>query len=372
MVDRTPGLRGCVIWQDVAEPVQVIHRQATVPVTHHDWRALPDAQHGTRLQRLLDDQDAAVDLTQPPLFRLAIARLPGDQVLLIWTCHHLVLDGWSLGQVLAEVFGQYAAITSGREPSLPDRRPFRDYLHWLRARTPAKPNGTGASSWPDSTPPPRCPTTGPRRTRTAPNPPTGSRSPPRRVSERLHSTARRNGLTVNTIVQGAWALLLSRYSGYREAVFGTTVSGRPAELPGVESIIGMFINTIPTRVQTPSGQDALTWLRDLQARQSQSRQFDFASLPQLQSWSDLPPGANLFDSMIVFENYPYDENAATQAGLHIRDVQARDTTNFPLALIAYLADQLHIDLAYDPQLFDTATIERHGRAPAGAAGRDRR
>jgi non-ribosomal peptide synthetase component F len=120
----------------------------------------------------------------------------------------------------------------------------------------------------------------------------------------------------------------------------------------------MFINTIPTRVQTPSGQDTLTWLRDLQVRQSQSREFDFASLSQLQSWSDLPPGANLFDSMIVFENYPYNENSATQAGLHIRDVQAHDATNFPLTPVAYLAGQLHINLTYDPQLFDTATVEQ--------------
>ena len=192
------------------------------------------------------------------------------------------------------------------------------------------------------------------------------------MSERLHSTARRNGLTLTTIVQGTWGLLLARYSDSHEAVFGTTVSGRPPELPGVESIIGMFINTIPTRVQTPGRQDTLTWLRDLQARQSQSRQFDFASLPQLQSWSDLPPGANLFNSMIVFENYPYDENSATQAGLHIRDTQVRDTTNFPLTLIAYLARQLHINLTYDPALFDTATADRHRRPPPAPAHRDRR
>src|SRR6185437_13034919 len=356
VVDRTPILRGCVIWEDVSEPVLVIHRRAAVPVTHHDWRSLPEAQRGTLLQQILDDQDAGLDLAQPPLLRLAIAQLPGDQALLIWTSHHIVLDGWSLGQAIAEVFGQYAAITTGREPSLPDRRPFRDYLHWLQrqdSRAAERHWRQVLAGFDTPTPLPydRAPAHA-HRTESSHRIPV---TLPADVSERLHSTARRNGLTLNTVVQGAWGLLLARYSGSHEAVFGTTVSGRPPELPGVESIIGMFINTIPTRVQTPGGQDTLTWLRDLQARQSQSRQFDFASLHQLQSWSDLLPGTNLFNSMIVFENYPYNENYATQAGLHIRDVQARDTTNFPLTLIAYLTDQLHINLTYDPQLFDTTT-----------------
>ena len=356
VTDRTPILRGAVIWQDVNEPVLVIHRQATIPITYHDWRSLPGPQRGTALQQILDTQDTDVDLTHPPLLRLAIAQLPAGQALLIWTSHHIILDGWSLGQVIAEVFSQYAAITTAREPSLPERRPFRDYLHWLQHQDSRQ----AEQHWrqilagfdtPTPLPYDRPPAQA-HRTESSRRIPV---TLPDGISQQLHTTARRNGLTLNTIIQGAWGLLLARYSNTREAVFGATVSGRPPELPGVESIIGMFINTIPTRVRTPRGQDTLTWLRDLQTRQSQSRQYDFASLPQLQSWSDLPPGTNLFSTMIVFENYPYDQNSATQAGLHIHDIQARDTTNFPLTLIAYLTDQLHINLTYDPHLFDTTT-----------------
>ncbi|HZR48407.1 MAG TPA: condensation domain-containing protein, partial [Streptosporangiaceae bacterium] len=353
VADRNPILRGCVIWEDVDEPVLVIHRQATIPVTYHDWRTLPEAQRGARLQQILDDQDADIDLTRPPLLRLAIAQYPGDQALLVWTSHHIILDGWSIGQVLAEVFARYAAITSGREPSLPDRRPFRDYLHWLQTQDTRQAERhwrqvLAGFDTPTPLPYDRAPAHA-HRTESSRRVPL---TLPAGISERLHTTARRNGLTLTTIIQGAWGLLLARYSDSDEAVFGTTVSGRPAELPGVESIIGMFINTIPTRVQTPAGQDTLTWLRDLQTRQSQSRQYDYASLPQLQSWSDLPPGTNLFDTMIVFENYPYDENSAAEAGLHIRDIQVRDATNFPLTLVAYTAGQLHINVTYDPQLFD--------------------
>ncbi len=168
---------------------------------------------------------------------------------------------------------------------------------------------------------------------------------------------------MNTIVQGAWALLLSRYSGRGDVVFGTTVSGRPAELAGVESMVGMFINTVPTRAIIPSGhgvdgQQTLSWLREVQAAQIESRRFDSVSLAQLQGWSELPAGDTLFDSLVVFENYPFDSATVTDAGLQVHEIQARETTNFPLTLQAFLGDRLGLRLAYDPALFDAATIER--------------
>lgn len=160
------------------------------------------------------------------------------------------------------------------------------------------------------------------------------------------------------MVQGAWALLLARYSGRQDVVFGTTVSGRPAELPGVESMVGMFINTVPTRARTDGDRGVLPWLRDLQEQQSDSRRFDFVSLARIQALSELPAGEALFDSMVVFENYPFDEAAAAGAGIRIQDVRAEDATNFPLCLRAYLADRLGFDLAYDGALFDRTTVER--------------
>src|SRR5439155_8404786 len=178
------------------------------------------------------------------------------------------------------------------------------------------------------------------------------------VSTRLRSAASHNGLTINSVVQGAWALLLSRYSGERDVVFGTTVSGRPPELPGVESMVGMYINTVPTRVHLDGSRDVLPWLRELQMQQTESRRYDFVSLAQLRSWSDLPAGTNLFDSAVVFENYPFDDAPATGGGIGVREVRSVDTTNFPLTLSAYLADRLHFDLAYDPRLFDAATARR--------------
>ncbi|HVQ92284.1 MAG TPA: amino acid adenylation domain-containing protein [Mycobacteriales bacterium] len=359
VVDRTPVLRSSVCWDGVPEPLQVVHRRVGLPVEHHDWRALSDQDAERAIERALAaDHAAGVDLTAAPLLRVMIGRLSDDEVLLVWTAHHILLDGWSLGQVFAEVCEQYSAIVAGRRPELPPRRPFRDYLQWLRDQDPA-----GAEThW-------RAVLSGVDAATPLPydRPPVEAHDAvssasvrvelPPAESSLLRETAKRARLTLNTVVQGAWAVLLAGYGGVGEVVFGSTVSGRPAELAGVESMVGMFINTIPTRVRVDGCGGLVPWLRELQAAQTEARRFDFVSLPQLQSWADLPAGASLFDSMIVFENYPIDTD--TTAGLpQVREVDGIDTTNFPLSLSAYLDDRLCFELDYDPRLFDAATIER--------------
>ncbi|MGH4018676.1 MAG: non-ribosomal peptide synthase/polyketide synthase, partial [Pseudonocardiaceae bacterium] len=361
VVDRTPILRSRVVWEGVDEPVQVVHRQVALPTTHYDWRGLSSAADRDRKlrQALADDHAAGMDLTAAPLMRVTIADLADDQVLLVWTSHHIVLDGWSLAQVFAEVCEQYAAIVAGRPPRLVPRRLFRDYLQWLSDQDEwqAEAHWRGVLAGFDS-PTPMPYDRQPVEAHRAESSESVRLELPVEESEWLHRVAKSHGLTLNTVVQGAWALLLSRYSGERDVVFGTTVSGRPAELSGVEEMIGMFINTVPTRVTVQDRQDAMSWLRALQAEQVESRRFDFVSLGQLMAWSDLPAGTNLFDSAVVFENYPIEDAAADDAGLRVRNVQALDTTSFPLTLSAYLDDRLNFNLAYDPMLFDAATIER--------------
>ncbi|MCA1697322.1 MAG: condensation domain-containing protein, partial [Actinobacteria bacterium] len=341
-----------VVWDGVPQPLLVIQRQVNVPITHYDWRELPDhtRQHQHH-QLLATDRATGMDLDRAPLLRLAIARYTDDEVLLVWAFHHVTLDGWSLAQVLTEVSEHYAALIEGRPAELVARRPFRDYLHWLTTQDQAQAQAywrqilAGFES-PTPLPYDRAPIEA-HRTESAQS---VSLQLSIEQSTRLREMAQHNGLTVNTIVQGAWALLLSRYSNQPDVVFGTTVSGRPGDLPGVEDMIGMFINTIPTRITIPEANDVVSWLRGLQADQVESRRYDFVSLTQLQAWSDLPPGTNLFNSAVVFENYPFDEQSIAHNGLHIHDIQAIDTTNFALTAAAFLDQQLSITLGYDPAL----------------------
>ncbi|MGW3270893.1 non-ribosomal peptide synthase/polyketide synthase [Streptomyces kronopolitis] len=360
VADHTPALRSSVHWQGLPDPVQVVHRHAVLPATHHDWRNLtPDARDRALEELLAEDRAAGLDVTRAPLSRIAVAALPDDEIMLVWSSHHLMLDGWSTGQLFADVCTQYAAAVEGRTVRPPARRPFRDFLQWLATQDQQEAERHWRETLAGFTA--RTPLPYDRQPVEAHRARSGALvhlelTP--EVSERLRATARRSGLTVNTVVQGAWALLLARYSGRQDVVFGTTVSGRPAELPGVEAMVGMFINTVPTRAVLDGAQGVLPWLRGLQEQQSDSRRFDFVSLARIHSLGELPPGEALFDSMVVFENYPFDEAAATGAGIRIQDVRAEDATTFPLCLRAYLADRLGFDLAYDGALFDRSTVER--------------
>ncbi|MER5303568.1 non-ribosomal peptide synthase/polyketide synthase [Streptomyces lasiicapitis] len=358
VTDRTPALRTSVVWEDVPLPLQVVHRDVRVPVTHLDWRELDDDERSARLDRFrADDLARGIDLAAAPLMRLALIRLPDARLRLLWTSHHLILDGWSLAQVLSEVCDEYAAHTSGSSPRPEARRPFADYVRWLAEQD----TDAGRAHWSAAldgfaTPTP-LPVDRPlgeaHQARSA-----GVHKGGLSVTESaaLARTARQAGLTVNTVVQGAWALLLSRYGAEQDVVFGTTVSGRPDDLPGVESMVGMFINTVPTRVRVDSGATTSAWLRELQESQAESRRYAAVSLAELTSLSDVPSGTPLFHSIVAFENYPFDEARTAASGVRLADVTSRDATNYPLVLRAHQGDRFGFDLAYDPDLFDVGTV----------------
>ncbi|EPH45403.1 putative Linear gramicidin synthase subunit C [Streptomyces aurantiacus JA 4570] len=358
VTDRTPALRTSVVWEDVPVPLQVVHRDVRVPVTHLDWRELDEDERSERLDRFRsEDLARGIDLAAAPLMRLTLIRLPDARLRLLWTSHHLILDGWSLAQVLSEVCEEYAVLTTGSTPQPIVRRPFADYVRWLAEQDA----DAGRAHWRAALDGFATPTPLPV------DRPLGEAHQARSAgvhtaglsdteSATLARTARGAGLTVNTVVQGAWALLLSRYSAEQDVVFGTTVSGRPDDLPGVESMVGMFINTVPTRVRVDSGATASAWLRELQEAQAEARRFAAVSLAELTSLSDVPSGTPLFHSMVAFENYPFDEARTAASGVRLADVTSRDATNYPLVLRAYQSDRVGFDLAYDPELFDIGTV----------------
>ncbi|HZS22365.1 MAG TPA: amino acid adenylation domain-containing protein, partial [Pseudonocardiaceae bacterium] len=219
VVDRIPLLRTAVAWEGIDEPVQIVHRRVVVPTTYYDWRALSEQQRHQELARIAAAERAEIDLAVPPLLRLVIARVGGDEIAMIWTHHHVILDGWSMGAVFAEVCEQYAAITQDRAPELITRRPFRDYLHWLaeQDQTQAHEHWRAVLAGFDSrTPLPY--DRAPHQAHQAESTESIDVQLDGPDTVRLQQLAQRHGLTVNTTVQGAWALLLSRYSGVRDVV----------------------------------------------------------------------------------------------------------------------------------------------------------
>jgi amino acid adenylation domain-containing protein len=359
VVDQTPILRGCVVWEGVPEPVQVVLRDVRLPIHYLDWTDLPEPARQEELRRLLEsDRKEGLELHTAPLLRLTLARLSGTEVQVLWTFHHVLLDGWSVFQVLSDVFAAHTALAAGRRPELAARRPFGDYLRWLSTqdRTAAEEFWRSALAGFDS-PTPLPVDRAPARAHSARSSEWLTFGLGAAESARLGEFAKRHRLTVNAVLQGAWAMLLSRFSGQRDVCFGATVSGRPAELPGADAITGIFINTLPVRVVL-DGRGVVDWLRALQDAQVAARRFDYVSLTDLQSWSDLSGGANLFDSIVVFENYPINDQAAAAQGLRVRELDAMETTSYPLTVVVAPGQGLDIALGYDPAVFDAATITR--------------
>ena len=353
VVDRTPVLRSQVALAGVPEPLLVTRRQVPLPVRHLDWSSRPGPERSDRLRQLLDeDRAAGLDPRRAPLLRLILVRLPGDEVRVVLTFHHLLLDGWSLFTVVSDVLAAYAARRgNGTASGLPARPPFRDYLAWLARQD----TGEAEAYWRwalsglgDATPL----SAGASET-------TSSAWASVRLgaaeSARIAEFARRHQLTVNTVVQGAWALLLARASGREDVCFGVTVSGRPPDLPGADAMIGMFINTVPLRVRVPDGARVRDWLRTLQAAQAYARKFGFVGLTRLREWSGLPADAALFESIVVFENYPINETAADAHGLRLHDLQAIETTSYPLTIVVSPGEEMLVEVGFDPRRFGPAT-----------------
>jgi amino acid adenylation domain-containing protein len=362
VVERTPVLRGCMVWEGVVEPLEVVYRDVILPVTSIDWTHLSETERRAELQQLLiEDRAKGFDLGSAPLMRVQLARLSASEVQVVWTFHHVLLDGCSVFQVLSDVFACHAALADGRQPNLAERRPFRDYLLWLKGRNHQEAEDYWRRALSDLSAPTVLPyDRSPARAYATHSSEWLSLELDDGKSSRLYEFAKRHRLTLNVLIEGAWAVLLSRYSGQRDVCFGTTVPGRPTDISGVDEITGIFINTLPVRVEVGENVSAIDWLRELQSAQTEAHKFDFVSLAQLQAWSDLPGGTGLFDSILVFENYRINNDIAIAHGLQLRELRAIEATNYPLSVVIRPSRRLFIDLGYDATLFATSTIKRIG------------
>lgn len=361
-IARHPVLRTSFHWEEIEKSLQVVHRQGQVPLEQQDWRNLsPDEQQKQREAFLKTDRNRGFDLAQAPLMRLTLIRLAQETYLFIWSKHHLILDGWSSAKVLQEVFDSYESLCQGRDLSLPYSYPYGNYIAWLQQQDLSK----AETFWQQKL-----------KGFTVPTPLGIKGSGDRRASQEirhsrhrlqlssqttaaLQSFAKQHQLTLNTLIQGAWALLLSRYSGEEDVLFGSVVSGRPADLLGVESTIGLFINTLPVRVQVSAEENLLTWLQRLQNQQLELRQYEYSPLVQVQEWSEIPRGTALFESLVIFENYPVDESLqAPGRSLAVREVRSLEQPTYPLEITAALDKQLYLLADYDCCCFEADAIAR--------------
>jgi hypothetical protein len=360
VVDRHAVLRTAFIWKGISKPVQTVYKRVNVPLRQFDWRDTAKAKVEARLEEYLDqDQSEGFDFSEPPLMRLTLIQIADAEYEFIWTIHHLVHDDWSTSMLLMEVFTQYEALSSGKPVTLNPIRPYRDYISWMKKQDYSKAEEFWRQSLRDFTEPT------PLLSETGSSNLSGQEDPYDMEEAFLSATAtkslnllsRQHHLTLNTFFQGAWALLLSHFSGKRDVSFGVVVSGRPMTLAGAEYMIGPFINTLPMRLTVPADKPLLSWLEEIQLQQVRMREYEQTPLSSIQGCSDVPRGMMLFESIFVFQHAFIDLIGRQVGNLTVEKVRHKGHPNYPLTIRVWPGQKILLDALYDVRRFKSTTIK---------------
>ena len=361
VMDRHQILRTAFVLSTPEGPLQVVYRKLNLPWAMHDWSDLPPAEAQERLHELLNsDYEKGFDLQRAPLTRVTLVRTEANLYEFIWSFHLLLMDGWSMQVILRELLAIYHGLMSGQPVTLPAPMPYREFVKWLKQQ----PEKDAEVYW--------------RKTLKAftnPTPLGFDRTPSSDVSERpyfkekvvhldeenshsVRAFAQQHRLTLNTVIQGAWALLLGRRSGTDDVLFGSVVAGRSAVIPGIDSAVGVFVNAVPARIRLPQDTAVVQWLREVQKQQAEARRFDFCSLVRVQGWSEVPRTQPLFESVIIFQNFPVTASIPESATVKVVGVSLVERSNLPFALVVEPGAQFLFRVIFMGNHFDDTTVDR--------------
>lgn len=359
VIDRHSVLRTAFIWDGVERMTQAVFRHAEPRWNYSDWSDIPAPDHGQRLAEFLEeDRSQGIDVSQAPLLRLHLIRLTDSVHYFVISQHHLILDGWSYGLVLKEMMAQYQSLQAGTALDLPAAPPYRDYVDWLANQE----SWRAEEFWRTRLKGFRYPTELPFMQPTAIS---GEYREARwelsqNETVQLDSFARGNMVTLNTVVQGAWALLLSRFAA-QDTVFGAATTVRPPSLPGSQVMVGPLMNTLPVRARFKDYDRLRDLFARLQEHQVEAQNHAFPSLIQMQGWSEVERGQALFDSIVVVENYPvniFEEvyGADWAGSLKIRPLHGFARTHYPLTLHVLGKSPIIFEFVYDCGGFSAEAI----------------
>ncbi|WP_432279282.1 amino acid adenylation domain-containing protein [Nocardia brasiliensis] len=356
LLRQYPNLRVAFGADAAGAGVQLVADDVPMPWREVDLRATTGAAAESALAAVLDrDKAEPFDLGNAPLLRCTLVALAEDRYTLLLSYHHVLFDGWSMPTLLRTLLAVYAEPSAAvhAEPA----GAYRSYLDWLGRQD----RQASLQVWRDAL-------DGAEATLLAPH--TAAQEISTRMgsvpvaldeqrTEQLLAAASSAGVTVNTVFQVAWAIVLGCLAGRADVVFGTTVSGRPAELPGIESAVGLFINTIPVRVRYYPGEPFAALLHRVQAEQSELLGHHQVGLTDIHAALGV---SALFDTVLVFESYPVDEAAlAAQAaaidGMRVEQLRSNDAAHYPLALVVVKGQPFRAQLQYRPGVFERAQVQ---------------
>ncbi|MEW6737939.1 MAG: condensation domain-containing protein, partial [Acidobacteriota bacterium] len=359
VVDHHQILRTAFVWKTVNKPVQIVHRCVKIPFQYLDWQAVPFPKRKRDLQDLLKaDRQQQIALEVPPLMRLTLIRMMENQYEFIWSIHHLIHDSWSTSLLLQQVFDCYEAIRHNKEIKLNTCPPYRDYITWLKERDLS----TATKFWRERL-------RGYKHTALLPvdtyttidNESRYNRQElflSKGETQQIVTFTRQQRTTINILIQSIWAVLLGYYSKRKDIIFGSVVSGRSPELVAVEKMIGVFINTLPIRIQLTPDQQWQALLSVLQSIHAEQSCYDYTPLTHIQRCSEITAGSPLFESILVYQNSFEDLTNVCRGGLLFKNIRYEGHPNYPLMLRVWPASQLRLEIVYDQRRWQVGTINR--------------
>jgi amino acid adenylation domain-containing protein len=363
-VSATDVLRTAVVRRGVPQPMQVVLRSATLTPQIRDWRGLSAADRDPALETLVvEDRRNGFDLARPPLMRVTLTRLGDKRRHVLWTYHHIILDGWSEPLILGDVFAAYNSMVGEPQTQPASRVRYRDFVAWSESQDLAKAQHFWRQQLAGFVSPVRLKDTSP-----AVQPPASVELShgweeillTQAETSRLDDVARRNKLTLSTIIHGTWGILLHRSTASEDVVFGSVASGRQCDFPQVESVRGVIVVTQPMRVRLVADATFSSWLRLLQLQMAEIREFEQTPLALIQQWCDVPAEKRpLFDTLVVMANYLGSDLANCRPkGVELSKVSYVTQPLYALTLFIQNGEQMKIRLVYDKRHYALATVHQ--------------
>ncbi|MDY6948642.1 MAG: amino acid adenylation domain-containing protein [Pseudomonadota bacterium] len=363
VIRRHAALHAGFLWEGVTAPVQFLASEPQLELIEIDWTGRDPAEHEIlRDTWLVEDRRRGFRLDAPPLMRLCLVRLSSAAHLMVWTFHHLLVDGWSVGIVLKEVLASYEGRRCGKQAALPAPQPFAHQVQWAIRKSAEDRAAFWREQLKGASVMPALPIDKGRRNATD----DFAASPGEEVAllsdqetGALVAFCRQYRFTMNTLVLAAWGLSLSRYATTSDVLFGVTLSGRDPDLHGMDTAVGMFINTVPLSLRVTPGATVLDWLGDVQRKQFALQSAQHSPLGNVAQWADLPRREQPFDSVVLFENYPFDASLMNFRGsVSVLDPAVIQQSNYPLILVVLPVGVVQLRISYAPMRFAAKDIQR--------------